>query len=72
MTVLRDKLKKVSLLSFIEGDLYMQPKTFENGTYHIGLYLKQPDKRKDKHIFWISVEEADILSELGVLLIDQD
>lgn len=70
MTMLREKLKEVSLLSFIEGDLYIQPRVFKDGTQHIGLFEKQINKNKDKHIFWVSLEEADILSELGVLLID--
>jgi hypothetical protein len=69
-STLRDKLHNVTLISYIDGDLYMQTKVCKNGYIQIGLYTKIPHKGKDKHIYWISAEEADILSELGVLLID--
>jgi hypothetical protein len=65
-STLRDKLHNVTLISYIDGDLYMQTKVCKNGYIQIGLYTKIPHK----HIYWISAEEADILSELGVLLID--
>jgi len=70
MTPLREKLKNISLTSYIEGDVYMKLKTSKNNVVQIGLYLKVPDRKKDKCLYWISAEEADILSELGILLKD--
>jgi hypothetical protein len=59
----------VPLISFIDEDLYMKSKVSKNNQIQIGLYTKVPNNR-DKHLYWVSADEADILSELGVLLID--
>lgn len=72
MTTLRNKLQNVPLISYIDGDLYMRSQISKNGCVVIGLYTKVLHKKKDKHIYWISADEASILSDLGILLIDQD
>jgi len=69
-STLRDKLEKIPLISYIDADLYMRTKVSKNGCVQIGLYTKVPNRKRDKHIYWISANEADILSELGILLID--
>jgi hypothetical protein len=70
MSALRDKLGNIPLIAFIDDDLYMKLKVTKNKCTQIGLYMKITKKRKDKHIYWISAEEADILSALGILLIE--
>jgi len=70
MSALRDKLQKVSLINYIDGDLYMKLKQSKNDVIQIGLYTKVHNRKKDKHLYWVSTEEADILSELGILLIN--
>lgn len=70
MPSLREKLANVSLINYIDGDLYMKVKIAKNNDTHIGLYTRVPNRKKDKCLFWVSAEEADILSEMGILLID--
>jgi hypothetical protein len=70
MSTLRDKLGNIPLISYIDDDLYMKLKVTKNKCTQIGLYMKIAKKHKDKHIYWISAEEADILSALGILLIE--
>ena len=70
MPALREKLSKVPLINYIDGDLYRKVKISKNNNTHIGLYTRMPNRKKDKWFFWVSAEEADILSEMGILLID--
>ena len=69
MSTLRDKLTNIPLISYIDEDLYMKSMVTKNNQIQIGLYTKVL-RRRDKHLYWISADEADILSNIGIKLID--
>jgi hypothetical protein len=68
-STLRDKLTNVPLISYIDEELYMKLLITKNNQTQIGLYTKVPNRR-DKHLYWVSADEADILSKLGIQLVN--